>query len=324
MFDYLFVFAVIFAGFSFGRFLLLFSFMRSHKDSIVRNTVYAALRVFIPIAMSLSIWQLPIDSWLMLVLPAFTVVVLLTGFALGLLLAHLYQLKPLQKGAYAPAGGFTNIGILGLFCVLVYVGESGVALIPLIKMFEEVVYFSIFFPYAARCVEQNAAKQQRRTIDPIIIITITACCLGLSLNAIGIERPESFHYITQVLVPVSSFLLMMTIGLSFQLQNFKKSWKPAFTLSLAKILCLPLVVSGLFYISGLWSADNILLIQTLFVIAAMPCAFIAIVPASIYKLDIDLASTTWGISMLLFIPTLPLLPWLLEMLSHSVSAPLVN
>jgi predicted permease len=312
--DYIFVFIVIITGFYVGSILTRVIKIEAYRDRLIHICVYFSLRFLIPSAMALSIWQLPIDSWLMLVLPIFTVIFLVAGLGLGLLLANGFNLSPHQKGAYSPAGGFTNIGVLGMFCVLVYVGESGVALIPLVKMFEEVVYFSIFFPYAARCAEQESYAPKHKKIDPIIIITMSACFVGLILNISGVERPQSFQYITQLFIPLSSFLLMITIGLSFRLHNFKNNWKPALSLAISKILCLPLIVLGLFYISGLWHADNLLLIQTLFVVSAMPCAFIAIVPASLYKLDVDLASATWGTSTLLFIFSLPLLPWLLSLL----------
>lgn len=313
MSEFVFIFSVIAIGFSIGQ--VLKRSLPGYVDTLRHYSVYIALRIIVPLSLAAAIWQLALNTWTVLYLPFIGVSIFIVGFLLGLSLSKLLKLNDKQKGVYAPAGGYTNIGSFGSLAVLVFLGESGVALLPLFKLFEEVVYYAFFFPYAAKHSDVSGkAKPRAFWRDPILITTMTAVALGFALNFSGIERPAIFADLVSILIPLGTLSLMISVGLSFQLGSFGRLWKKALLISVAKQVLLPAIALGIVFALGIQHAQNGLILQVVFLLAAMPMAFIVVLPAAIYKLDQDLASLCWTMSFIVFLCVLPFFPFLLKLI----------
>ena len=305
----IFISLVIVFGFLAGQFLK--RQLHQHTVQIRTLTVFIAMRITIPLSVMLAIWQLDIKSWLFAWLPVIGFIFLLSGFLLGWLISKIFKLSDIQHAVVAPAGSFTNMGAIGSFVVFVYLGESGFALVPLFKLFEEVVYFAFLFPYASKFSTLPDLKKRKIWQDPTLQTMFAALLFGATLNLTEVVRPDWFETVTSILIPMGTFSLMISIGLVFRFKAIFQHWKIALTLALCKQILLPFIVLGLVVLTGQVHFYNGLMLQVAVMLSAMPIAFLVILPAALYKLDQDLANSCWVISSLTFLVMLPFFPPLL-------------
>jgi len=299
----IFIFLVILLGFLTGQILSRKS--PNNIDSIKLITTFLAMRFTIPISVMLAIWQLEIESWALAWLPIIGVAILLGGFLIGWLVSKSFKLKEVQKAVVAPAGGFTNMAAIGSLIVFIYLGETAFALVPLFKLLEELIYFGIFFPYSERFSTLQNIKKRALWKDPTLLVMFIALTLGATLNFTELVRPQWFENVTSVLIPLGTFSMMISVGLVFRFKTILQHWKVALTLSLSKQLILPIMIYCFVTLIGQGQAYDGLVLQIAVILSSMPIAFLVILPASIYKLDQDLANSCWVISSLVFLIMLP-------------------
>ena len=150
--------------------------------------------------------------------------------------------------------------------------------------------------------------------DPVITINMTALLLGTALNLSGAVRPDFFGKINYILVPLSSFLLIFTIGLAMKFGRMKQYISAGLILVLLKSVFVPAVVFSLAFITGLGKIENGLVLKFLLILSSMPVAFIAMIPPTIYDMDLDLANTCWFFSTMSLIITVPVISILLPLI----------
>jgi predicted permease len=312
MAQFLFIFSIIVLGFATGQFIRTFRTEWSERVRYV--TVFFAMRIAIPLAVCLALWQLQTLSWQLLVLPLSGFAVLMGGFTMGWLLSRLQKQTDVQRAVYAPAGGYLNIGAIGSLVVFVFMGESGLALVPLFKIFEELVYFGFFFPYAAKHSPLSNIKSRQWWQDPVLLIMISVLTLGFVLNVGDVPRPEVLNPLSQFLVPLGTYSLMISVGLSFSLGSLKQYWKSALLLVVCKQLALPIMLAICLGLLGVGQYYDGLILQVAVALAFMPMAFIVVVPAALYKLDQALVNACWLISTVVFLVMLPFFPLVFTLL----------
>jgi len=300
----LFILLVILLGFITGQILYRTAFI--NLDKLKLFTTYIAMRFTIPLSVMLAIWQLDIQNWGLIWIPIIGSSIFLLGFLIGWLVSKGLKLPGIQSAVVAPAGAFTNIGAIGSLVVFVYLGETAFALVPLFKLLEEFIYFSLFFPYAARYSKLKNIKKRPLWQDPTLQIMFTALALGCALNLSEIVRPDWFKEVTSILIPLGTFCMMISVGLVFRFNTVMQHWRTALILSLAKQIILPVLTYCLVVLIGQAEAYDGLVLKIAVLLASMPIAFIVILPASIYKLDQDLANSCWIMSSLVFLAMLPL------------------
>jgi len=308
--QFVFIFSVICLGFLVGQ--ILGRKLPNRTAGIRQVTVFIALRISIPTSILLAIWQLHELNWQAAALPVIGTLFLLSGFGLGFVLSKMFGMTPIQRAVYAPAAGFTNIGAVGALVVLVFLGESGLALLPLFKLLEEFVYFALFFPYAAKFSPTDKVQRRVWWQDRILQTMMVALIVGLVLNVTHVSRPIWMGSMSGVLVPLGTFSLMISVGLVFRFGSMLKYWREALVMALAKQFILPLLVLGMVFLSGQMTAFDGLLVQVFVLIAMMPMAFIVLLPAALYQLDQDLANACWLVNLIVFLSVLPFMPWFLS------------
>ena len=74
-----------------------------------------------------------------------------------------------------------------------------------------------------------------------------------------------------------------------------------------QILVVPVMVSALAYMIGFGRIDDGLALKLAIIFSSMPVAFNALIPPSIYKLDLDLANSCWFFTTASLIVVLPML-----------------
>ncbi|WP_165314070.1 AEC family transporter [Vibrio ziniensis] len=291
---FVFTFSIIFSGFVLGLFFQRYLKQRSSLVSLVLTKI--ALMALIPFSVFVSLWQLSNIRTELLYLPLIGAAVIGAGTLVGILVARKNNLTPVQTGALVPVTALYNIGALGNLVLFITFGENGVAMMALFKLFEELTYFGLVFPYAKSKSQDEALKStQNKQVwkDPIFLIAMCAISLGLLLNVSGVPRPEFLLSVSHWTIPVGTFLLIASVGLTFNLKGGKRWQKVALTATIARSAVAVVLVSILLSLFNLWGIEDHLVAKVCLILAVMPTAFMGTLPAVLYDLDKEVANTSW-------------------------------
>jgi predicted permease len=88
------------------------------------------------------------------------------------------------------------------------------------------------------------------------------------------------------------------------IQNYLKE---CVAVSAVKFLIVPIVLTLTAFLLGYGKIENGLPLKVVMILSSMPVAFTALVPPSLYDLDIDLANSCWLFSTSLLVVILPIL-----------------
>jgi len=278
-----------------------------------------ALLFLNPVAIVGALWVVNIESIRLAALPFNGLLAILAGGALALAAAKLLQLEPRKTGAMYGCGSFTNIGSIGALVCFIFLGEQGFALVPIYKIFEELSYYSIGFPiakYYSRSQEKERVLDRIKSLgkDPFILVALSSILLGGALNWSGVQRPEFLRTVVSIFVPLMTVFLLASIGLALKFRRVRDYWKECFAVSIIKFFFVPLLASSLAYLLGFGNLDRGLPLKVVIILSSMPVAFIALIPPSLYDLDLDLANSCWFFTTALLIIILPLLLIVLSMI----------
>jgi hypothetical protein len=264
-----------------------------------------------PVAIVGAIWIVNIESVRLAALPFNGLFAILAGGVLALGAARLLHLEPKKTGAMYGCGSFTNIGSIGALVCFVFLGEKGFALVPIYKLFEELSYYSIGFPIAKYYgSSENTEKMSERVKglarDPFILVALSSIVLGGLLNFTEIRRPEFLRSVVSVFVPLGTVMLLTSIGLALKFRRVRNYLKECISVSLIKFILVPGLAVSLAYLIGFGSIDDGLPLKVVIILSSMPVAFTALIPPSIYDLDLDLANSCWFFTTALLMAVLPL------------------
>jgi len=179
------------------------------------------------------------------------------------------------------------------------------------RLFEAIIYYTIWFPIAKSFsphVQQEAktGKLLKIIADPFVLVAIASLLIGIILNTSGIPRPAFYSSLNTIAVPLSSMILLISIGMAMKFGKIKAYIKPAVIISGIKFLLVPFVATGTAFLLGLGNIDDGLPLKVILILASMPVGFSALVPPSIYDLDLDLANAGWMVTTAFLVVVLPL------------------
>jgi predicted permease len=309
-------FFLIVSGITTGMILRRIGERMGRGDSVPRirrRLQWALLTMFNPICFTLALWVLDVsDPSLFARLPLIGLAALVIGYGWGMLGARLMRLGPLQAGVWRSSASLTNIGNIGGIVVFSLIGEAGFALIPFYKLSEELWYYGVVFPAARRDGERyhgstDPAHPLTFLKDPFLLTSLAAIVIGMSLNLSGLERPALAGPVNAVLIPLTTFGFLLSIGLSLHLTRIRPHIGMAMALAAVKFVLTPVVVCLLALALGITPANSPVLFATILILSAMPTAFVSLVPPSLYRLDLDLANACWLVTTSLLVLMVPLL-----------------
>lgn len=272
-----------------------------------------ALLFFLPITVMSAIWIVSFPSMTMAALPLFGFAALTLGGVAGLALARLLKLPPRQTGALFPCGSFTNIGAIGALVCYLFLGEKGFALVPIYKIFEELTYYGIGFPIAkyystaGQSTEGTGDRLKALARDPFILTAVSALIIGGLLNASGLQRPAVFATVNAIFIPLGTSLLLISIGLAMKFKSVRHYLKACVGIAAIKFVLVPVVMTSLAFAVGYGRIENGLPLKVVMILTSMPVAFNALIPPSIYDLDLDLANACWFFTTMGLVVVLPVL-----------------
>ncbi len=278
------------------------------------------LLFFMPVTILLATWIVQIESPTLAAFPLVGLSAILLGGTLALATARLMRLENKKAGAFFACGSFTNIGSIGALVCFIFLGEEGFALVPIYKLLEETTYYSLGFPIckylgsAEQSKERTFDRLKGLTKDPFIRATVSSLLIGGALNFSDIPRPEFFGVVNAIFIPVGTSLLLVSIGLAMRFRSVVNYLKECFSLSLIKFLLVPVVITSFAWSLGYGEIDHGIPLKVVLILSSMPVAFNALIPPSIYNLDIDLANSCWLFTTSCLVITLPILMFLLHLM----------
>lgn len=313
----IFSFAIILFGLALGYAIQVLVNRRAIRlpiplDQLRKLLQKTALLFVNPVAIVGALWVVNIQSVRLVALPFNGLFAILAGGALALAAAKLLRLEPRKTGAMYGCGSFTNIGSIGALVCFIFLGEQGFALVPIYKIFEELSYYSVGFPIAKYYSHSGKAERVLDRIkslgkDPFILVALSSIILGGVMNWSGVKRPEFVKTLVSVFVPLGTILLLTSIGLALKFRRVRDYLRECLSVSLIKFLFVPILASSLAYLLGFGSIEGGLPLKVVIILSSMPVAFNALIPPSIYDLDLDLANSCWFFTTALLIIILPLL-----------------
>lgn len=266
----------------------------------LRRCLIKVIFLFVsPITVVGAIWIIKIEDARIFTLPVLGVSGVLFGGALALCASRFLKLERRKTGSLFVCGAFSNIGTIGGLTCYVFFGEPGFALMSIYKLLEDFVYFMVGFPIAKLYGTESGEREglqallKRFAVDPFILVSVASTLLGVALNGSGLERPVSYETVNAILIPVGAFVLIASIGLAMRLERIRDYLKEGITICVIKFLVLPAVMTLAAFLLGYGSIDDGLPLRVVLILSSMPVAFTALIPPSIYDLDLDLANSCW-------------------------------
>ena len=265
-----------------------------------------------PVAILGAVWIVRIHDIGLAALPFTCIFAIVAGGVWALMASWILGHGPKKTGAMFCCGAFTNNGSIGALLCFIFLGEPGFALVPIYKLFEEFSYYSIGFPVARHYSGSAAAADEgtwcrimRLARDPLIIVSLSSIVLGGILNASGLQRPAFYEIVNAVFIPLGTVMLLISIGLAFRFRKVRDYLKEGITIAAIKFIMVPVMASFLAWVIGFGDINEGLPLKVVIILSSMPVAFTALIPPSIYDLDIDLANSCWFITTALLAVVMP-------------------
>lgn len=278
-----------------------------------------ALLFFVPISLIGVLWIIKIDNIKIVALPFLGIFAILIGGVLGLIAAKLLKLNRKDTGSMFTCGAFTNIGSIGGLICYIFLREEGFALVSIYNLFVQVSYYVIGFPIAKSFSRDIISKEdiisrlKRVFTDVFLVVGLASILIGIFLNLSGIERPAFYKTINAIFIPSGTVILLASIGLAMKFRKVRDYINECLMISIIKFVLVPSVVSATAFLLGYGKIDGGLPLKVVIILSAMPVAFTALIPISIYNLNSDLANSCWFFTTLSLIIILPLLFYIINL-----------
>ena len=279
-----------------------------------------AMLCFVSITYIGSLWIFNIESIIkMISLPLVGAVSVITGGFFAVMIAKHYHYNRVNIGSMFSCGYFSNNVTLGGMICFFYLGEEGYALVPIFTFLIRVLYYGLGYPiahmYAKDFVEQKETSKKIIEVikDPFFYIGVGAVLVGIFLNLSTLKRPDAYKVINEILIPLTTFILLFSVGLTFKFSSVSKYLKECFLISFVKFIVVPIIILVIALFLDYQSVNMGLPLKVSLILAAMPVAFNSVIAANIYKLNVDLVNSCWIFTTFATLFVLPLLHFVINM-----------
>ena len=177
-------------------------------------------------------------------------------------------------------------------------------------------YFGVAVPVSRSYGSAGASgtKTPRLHLDPVLAAILFALGLGLFLNLSGVRRPSAFGTLSAAAMIAGTVCFLLSIGMGLRLSRMTAYVRESAVISLIKFVCVPLIVTTLASLAGLGEVEGGLPLKVVAILSAMPVAMNALIPPSLFDLDLDLANACWVFTTLELVVVLPVLIIVLPLL----------
>jgi predicted permease len=157
-----------------------------------------------------------------------------------------------------------------------------------------------------------ALRLRRVFSDIFVVAALAAITIGGGLNLAGVERPEIFGTLNAIFIPVGTFILLVSIGMAMRLSSIGRYVRECAAIAGIKFAILPVTACLAGYFIGLGSMHAGLPLKVVLILSSAPVAFTALIPPSIYDLDLELSNACWLTSTLALFGVLPIVYLLIQ------------
>ena len=272
----------------------------------------SALLGAIPITFVGAVWIIKMDRALT-VFPLFGLGSYLLGGGAAIGASRLLKLPSARAGALFTCGYFSNVVSIGGFICYLFLGEQGFALMSLYRLLDPLSYYVIGFSIAKSYSLQSTAKTplalrfKQLLTDPFILVNSASLALGGLLNFSGIERPGIFVTINALFIPISTMMILVSIGLNLKFGRITHYLRECVIVAVLKFILTPICMTLAALLVGFGGLDHGLPLKVVMILSAMPVAFNAVLATSIYDLDVDLTNSCFVFTTSLLVLVLPVL-----------------
>jgi len=240
------------------------------------------------------------DVWAMALLGA---TALLIGAAAGRAIIALRNPPPRQAGAFLGCAAMSNLLSFGGLVCFVFWGNAALQLVWLFKLFEHALYYGVFYPWCSTYSPDLPPDRTGMIASfrkyPVTLVPIAAVLTGVTLNVVlfragsQFELPAAIAGINRFLVPCQTGLLAFAVGLTMAPARAGNYRTEIGLIAMIKFLIMPAATA--IFAMALWRAGLLSEsgLRVAVVLSAMPVAFNALIPPSLYHLDEDLANSCW-------------------------------
>ncbi len=241
------------------------------------------------------------EVWSMSLLGAMA---LLSGALAGRAIIALRHPPDRQAGAFLGCASMTNILSFGGLICFVFWGNYGLQLVYLYKLFEQVLYFGVFYTWCSM-YSPDLPPDRRGVISsfkrhPITLIPILTVVAGILLNlwtyhtyGPEFQMPGRLLAVNRLAVPLQTLLMAFAVGLTMAPARAGGYRTEIGLIAGIKFGVSPVIVAllglGLLGLGVLSEAG----LRVAVVLSMMPVAFNSLIPPSLYHLDEDLANSCW-------------------------------
>ncbi len=274
------------------------------SKGILRLVIKANVVVVSTFLSTVSFWSVKITPEL-LWLPISTIPICFLPVAIFYLFERRRFEDPREQGSYMIAMMLGNIGTLAGLCSYVLFGPIGFAYIQLIGIPQIVIIVLFCFPMGQYFYDLWAHKGQKGPMeihlrDMLLTwnqLPAVGVAVGLTLAALHVEKPEAVSTLFTFLIHLSAWMGMVPVGYDLDLQSARAYAKRLWPLFPIKFIFLPAV---LYFLTSLFVSDKAM--TTCVVLAsAAPTAIFAVATAQLYKLNVDLAESSFLTTTLAFL-----------------------
>lgn len=265
-----------------------------------------------PVVVLGAFWIVRLDNLKIATLPILGVGSMVLGGVLGLAASKIYRHEKRQAGSMFVSSSFTNIGTFGGLVCFTFFGELSYAYVSVYKLLQEFYYFPVGYPIAKLYGSsgENGIKKNpvfRILTDPFVLVYLCVIALGTILNTSGLTRPPVYRTINETLIPVTSVMLVTSVGFNMRIGAIGAYLRECLTVASIKFLVTPVIITTIAYLAGFGSLHDGLVLKVVLVLSAMPPAFNSLIPPQLYNLDTDLANSCWLFGTVALVVVLPVL-----------------
>ncbi len=259
------------------------------------------------------------DNIKIVALPFLGVFALFTGGILGLVAAKLLKLNRKDTGSMFTCGSFANIASIGGLVCYLFLGEEGFALVSFYAIFVQITYYVAGFPiaksFSSDITTNGSIVSHLKKVfsDIFVVIAVIYTTIGIFFNLSGIMRPVFYQAINAVFIPIQTILMLVSIGLAMKFGRVRNFTRECVVVSFIKFTLVPLIISSVAFLLGYGEIEEGLPLKVVIILSSMPVAFTALIPVSIYNLNLDMANSCWLVTTFSLILILPLLSYVIKL-----------
>ena len=278
-----------------------------------------ALLFFLPISTIGTLWIIKMDNIKIAALPFLGVFALFSGGVLGLVAAKMLKLNRKDTGSFFACGSFANIASIGGLVCYLFFGEEGFALVTFYALFVQIAYYVVGFPIVKsfstdKTANGNLILHLKKVFSDIfVVVALIYITIGILFSLSGITRPIFYKTLNAVVIPVQTIFMLVSIGLAMKFGRVRDFTRECIVISIIKFILVPLIVSTAAFLLGYGKIDGGLPLKVVIILSSMPVAFTALIPVSIYNLNLDMANSCWLVTTLGLFFTLPLLSYVIKL-----------